>query len=658
MHIKINQIPILILFPSSLIIAFYCYAVGLESAFLFDDIPNMQTIGRYTHLGSWRDFILYLLDGSSGELGRPVSLATFYLNDQTWQSMSKYDFKYTNLMIHLLNGVLIFWLIEKLRDYLPLTKPWNQWFSILASFIWLIHPVHTNTVLYAVQRMTELSALFTLLGLLCYLHARKLFDTKPLHAWSWMIIGGGLSLLLALLSKENGILTVVYILVIEYLLIRPNTQKAQKTIDQALLLCAWLPTALLIIMLYKWGWIDQSGRAFDTIERLMSEARILWIYISHIIIPSYNGTSLLYDDIEISRGLLSPITTLPAIVSILALIGFAWWSRKLLPILSFGIAWFFAGHLLESTTVALELYFEHRNYLPSLGFIIIGTYYSLYFLCNSKKLRLILPIILVSYIGLLAISTHHIAKLWTNPVQLFTSWLEQHPNSQRTLEGLDALIGEQISQATRKKFLVELDRIAAKQTSVSYLIFRNLKIDCQNNTLSPEHLTQALDKLHKTSFIAPLPNVLADFIYAWAETDCGGVTTEQMISFLNSFSKIKILQQGEMPQILHYWQAEVHVKQGNLNEAMIHFDKAYVLDRNVDLLLLQSTYLMSAGLYTEANNKLNNAESDFCEHWRSCMVLKLRQPDIDNLKTAIQAAQQKANNNEQAVHHSTSEERS
>ena len=141
MHIKTNQIPILILFPSSLIIAFYCYAVGLESAFLFDDIPNMQTIGRYTHLGSWRDFILYLLDGSSGELGRPVSLATFYLNDQTWQSMSKYDFKYTNLMIHLLNGVLIFWLMEKLRDYLPLTKPWNQWFSILASFIWLIHPL-------------------------------------------------------------------------------------------------------------------------------------------------------------------------------------------------------------------------------------------------------------------------------------------------------------------------------------------------------------------------------------------------------------------------------------------------------------------------------------------------------------------------------------
>ena len=35
-------------------------------------------------------------------------------------------------------------------------------------------------------------------------------------------------------------------------------------------------------MLYKWGWVDQSGRAFNTIERLMSEARILWIYISRL----------------------------------------------------------------------------------------------------------------------------------------------------------------------------------------------------------------------------------------------------------------------------------------------------------------------------------------------------------------------------------------
>jgi tetratricopeptide (TPR) repeat protein len=556
-----------------------------------------------------------------------------------------------------LNGVLIFWFIEKLRYYLPLTKPWNQWLPILVSFTWLIHPIHTNTVLYAVQRMTELSTLFILVGLLCYLHARKLFYKKTINAWLWILIGGGLSLLSALLSKENGILLVTYVLVIEYILIRQHGYQTSKTLNKALLLCAWLPTTLLIIMLYKWGWIDQTSRSFNTIERLMSEARIIWIYIIHIIIPSYNGTSLLYDDIIISRNLFSPITTLPAIIGIFTLMAFSWWIRKTLPVLSFAIAWFFVGHLLESTTIALELYFEHRNYLPSLGFILVGMYYALYIMQNNIKLRSIIPLILLCYLSLIGISTHHIANLWTTPVQLFTGWLEQHPNSQRTLEGIDALIGTHISQTTRQKLLIELDHIATKQTSISYLIFRNLKIDCQNQSLKPEHLPQALKNLSNTSFIAPLPNVLADFVYAWTETDCGGITTEQMSSFLNSFGNIESLQQGEMPQILHYWQAEVHAKQGNLAEAMLHFDKAYALDKNVDLLLLQSAYLMSAGLYTEANNKLSNAETDFCDHWRSCMILKLRQPDIDNLKTAIQAAQQKANNNEQAVHHSSSEKR-
>ncbi|MGL5404289.1 MAG: hypothetical protein ACRC9I_11145, partial [Acinetobacter sp.] len=446
-----NKIILFILFLSNLLLVYFTYKSGLDSPFLFDDIPNMQTIGRYAHLGGWRDFMLYLLEGNSGELGRPLSLASFYLNDQNWQGMSRYDFKHTSLMIHLINGLLIFWLLEHLRSYFLSTESWSQWLPTLASFIWLIHPIHTNTVLYAVQRMTELSTLFTLVGLLCYIHARNLFDKQRLRAWLWMLVGGGFSILLALLSKENGVLIVVYVLVIEYTLIRPLGYSAPKTLNQALLLCAWLPTILLIIMLYKWGWIDQSGRAFNTIERLMSEARILWIYISHIIIPSYNGTSLLYDDIEISRSLLSPLTTLPAIIGIFTLIGLAWWTRKILPLLSFGIAWFFAGHLLESTTVALELYFEHRNYLPSLGFIVAGIYYALKFMQHSNKLRNTFSVILFLYISLLTLSTYHIAKLWTNPVHLFVGWLEQHPNSQRTLEGLDALIGSHISPNTRQQ---------------------------------------------------------------------------------------------------------------------------------------------------------------------------------------------------------------
>lgn len=658
MTTRIHQILLLILFPLSLFITSYCYWIGLESAFLFDDIPNMNTIGRYGYLEGWRDFALYMLEGSSGLLGRPLSLASFYINDQVWEGMDKGDFKYTNLMIHLLNGVLIFWLLERLRPYLQLANEWSRWLPLLASFTWLIHPLHTNTVLYAVQRMTELSALFSLLGLICYVHARELFNTKPVHAWLWLVLGGGLSILLALLSKENGVLTVVYVLVIEFTLIRPHTSIIPKHLPKALLICAWLPTLLIFLMLVKSGWIDQTGRAFNTIERLMSEARILWIYIDHIMIPKYSGTSLLYDDIQISRNLLSPITTLPAVVGIIALGVFAGWARKTAPVLSFAITWFFAGHLLESTTVALELYFEHRNYLPLLGFVFAGVYYVLYAMQHSTKLRLILPAILCIHLGLMAISTHHIAKRWTDPVELLTGWLEQHPYSQRTLEGLDAVIGEHIPLATRQRLLAELERVATQQTSASYLVFRNLRIACQNGSISSAHLPQALADLNKLSFLAPLPNVLAEFVHTWTTNHCGSISAEQMLTFLNEFRHIENLQKGEMPQILHYWQAEVHVQQGNLAEAMQHFDQAYALDKNIDLLLLQASYLMSAGLYREADSKLANAKQDFCTHWRSCLTLKLRQPDLDNLRSALQdkLKQEKANNHAQTVHYSARQE--
>ena len=131
-----------------------------------------------------------------------------------------------------------------------------------------------------------------------------------------------------------------------------------------------------------------------------------------------------------------------------------------------------------------------------------------------------------------------------------------------------------------------------------------------------------------------------------------------MVSFLNDFRNIPPLQKGEMPQILHYWQAEVHVQQGNLAEAMQHFDQAYALDKNIDLLLLQASYLMSAGLYTEADSKLANAEQDFCTNWRSCLTLKLRQPDVDNLRSALQdkLKQEKANNHAQAINYSARQE--
>ncbi len=89
-----------------------------------------------------------------------------------------------------------------------------------------------------------------------------------------------------------------------------------------------------------------------------------------ILLPRLEAFGLYHDDIALSHGFLDPWTTFPALVGLAGLLWLAWWSRRRAPLLSFGIAWFFIGHALESTFLPLEIAHEHRNYVPLFGILL------------------------------------------------------------------------------------------------------------------------------------------------------------------------------------------------------------------------------------------------------------------------------------------------
>ena len=73
-------------FSLLLLSTYLLYIPGLTGEFIFDDGPNIGPLGMYPNLNSWDNFWLFLLEGSSGPTGRPISLASFYLNDTHWPS--------------------------------------------------------------------------------------------------------------------------------------------------------------------------------------------------------------------------------------------------------------------------------------------------------------------------------------------------------------------------------------------------------------------------------------------------------------------------------------------------------------------------------------------------------------------------------------------
>jgi len=72
----------------------------------------------------------------------------------------------------------------------------------------------------------------------------------------------------------------------------------------------------------------------------------------------------------VSSGMTFPWTTVFAWLGIGGLFGLAWHIRHRWPLFTFGVAWFFIGHGLESTVLPLEIAHEHRNYLPLLGLLL------------------------------------------------------------------------------------------------------------------------------------------------------------------------------------------------------------------------------------------------------------------------------------------------
>ncbi len=88
---------------------------------------------------------------------------------------------------------------------------------------------------------------------------------------------------------------------------------------------------------------------------------------------------------------------------------------------------------MESTFIALELYFEHRNYLPSMMFFFALSYGLFHFYKKYKKQVLITGALIISiYSGL----TYARANLWGNQLLLLSVWTENNPGSSRNyIEG-------------------------------------------------------------------------------------------------------------------------------------------------------------------------------------------------------------------------------
>lgn len=582
-----------------LLAVWLCYAPGLSGGFLFDDENNLKSLGAYGPIDDWLTVQYYLTSGIADPTGRPVAVASFLLDARNWPA-DPLPFKRTNVLLHLLNGLLLFAVISRLERRLTGNAAPHRagWIALLAAALWMAHPLFVSTTLYVVQRHAMLPLTFLLCAMLCWdLAFSRHVAGARLSAWLWGAPGLGLCFVLAGLSKPNGMLAPLLLWMAFIWFYRTQldalASRARRQINvHALLMLAVPAIAVLVALALRTpASLDAThGRDFTFLERLLTQPRALLDYLYQIAVPRAGGGGVFVEDFAKSTSLWNPSSTLPAIALVIALVVFAVLGRKRWPAASFAIGFFFAAHLVESSVIMLELYFEHRNYVPA----------AFLFWPVSRALLSGQARVLAGGLGgaamlalLLTLAGVRAAD-WGDPSRLSQLTATFRPDSIRAQVAWAAqpTPGE-TPHAAANRLAAALDRLGPDIVGA----FNLVEVECRTGSLSDRaiaHTDAAIAS--ETRWNSQIIGWLRNAMGVAARGDCGELSFDQIESWIDlAEANPAATANPTRSQNLAHLRGVLALHRGQAQLALSIFNRALGIRPNADTALLQAALLGEAG---------------------------------------------------------------
>jgi hypothetical protein len=476
------------------------YWVGLSGGFVFDDGPTFYYIQDWL-AGKTTLIDAVLWNQSSSPLDkRSLAMASFALSAWIGGGLDPFVFKLHNLLLHCATAAAIYGLCCALHAQDPELRNRNRIAALAVATTWLLHPLHVSTVLYSVQRMAQISALCTVLGMWLYMAGRmRILSGKATKGSLALLLGVPVLTGLAIQGKQNGAVLPLLCLALEFAYFRHTPRPAAVRIF-AILYCALPAVAVVAILAFRPSLLMAGYAEYDFTwwERLLTQGRALMGYVGQTVIPHTPSMGLATDAFQPSRGLFDPVTTALSLLALVVLSIGAFAVRTRMPTVLAGWCVFILGHAVEGSFLPLELYYEHRNLLPSLGLILIavsvaarlGRWLSL----KGVRVGRIGIVAASALVLALALMTHGRARVWSDPLVLFQSELKAHPDSYRAIVnyvGTASDVGDvDLAYAVTRERRKNAESVHLRGRM--YLL--HLWLDCRHNKekARPEDLSQGI----------------------------------------------------------------------------------------------------------------------------------------------------------------------
>jgi tetratricopeptide (TPR) repeat protein len=428
------------------------YYNSLDVPFYLDDVSSITNNPEFVEGTSFSS--LFAAYGM-----RVVGYMTLWW-DYSAAGLDPQRYHIVNVVIHLLSSISVFFFTvllqqaaaRKLKVEPDSLRVWIL--SLVVALIFVTHPLQSQAVTYIVQRLASLTALFYIASLTAYMAARL---SKTFLAQGLLFLVACCFALLAIFTKQNAVTIPIVILLIELLFF--TTLKIRWLI--------WVPSVLVVVIvaLYLMG-NESVNSIVNTVDRMTRENQemtrwqyfsaqlpILWEYVSKFYAPSR-----LHLEYDYSIDSFSATLKWVSGIAHLCVLFFAIAVVKRFPLISFGIFFYYLAHSVESGLIPItDLAFEHRNYLPNLGLIILTVFaVNLVLQPLNARVQKIALVSVGSLIILLSILTFNRNQVWQDPKVFYQNELTHNPTQYRILQSYAEIL---IAEGSLDEAMVYLNRL-------------------------------------------------------------------------------------------------------------------------------------------------------------------------------------------------------
>ena len=356
------------------ILTLIVYSNTFHASFHFDDTPQIVENYQIRNLDNLPD----ILKGQRG-----LAMATFAIN-YAIGGLNVMGYHIVNLAIHIMNGIMVYFLVFiTLRGILGTdlkSVPKAKRIAIYTALLFAVHPIQTQAVTYIVQRMEILASMFMLIALLLFIKAVK---TSMITLRIFLYGTIAVSYMLGFYSKEIAITLPALVFLYDYCFLAEGDFKkimARMPLYFVLLaMLAFFTTRTLTGLQETPGESASAGFGVQSItsnEYLFTQFNVLWTYLRLLILPVNQNLDY---DYPVAKSIFEFPTFLSFVGILLILVSafylltpyasrFTHYGR----LIAFFILWFFIILSPTSSFIPIiDVIFEHRLYLASVGFFVL-----------------------------------------------------------------------------------------------------------------------------------------------------------------------------------------------------------------------------------------------------------------------------------------------